>query len=699
MSSLTEPFSEPRPARGQGHGEHRPAARQPVVERIIIEVGTLEGVALATSAVESIAYSHGRGGTQPPDVEVLTPFPFAFAGLTGRHAFVSVRHVAVPDDDPTPQRAFAVRMISGPDRPTLTFEQPGGLAEVAALAETDPAIERPGPLSPWPAERPTGTFAVPGAGQETPTGTFERTAGVFAMLPEPGGPHPTWRPPALPSDLPGTTARPAPTYRPGPVPGLMDVAAPRGTQPSPVVAGAGGVAAQPGLARRSRVTRRAFLLGSGAVLLGAGGLWAASRRRDDAPETGPRPLWPVNVRPLIVADFFLRPLIEDAWQRRATRQRADIAYNDRIVEPLNRERYNALLFGWGEEHGETYADYAGSVSVLSFDIRAGLVDSISLSRDIRAPELERIMGDRGQRARVLRHAFQVGMRANGGSVVSGFSTLRQVVESMTGLAIDHQFLVKDIFLRDFIVVLTEKLGRPLQVMVDKPHVFAGFRLAGRDYVAGAQVQAGRQNMDSFEAMRYVLAEDQHPVGRQDERSYRKSALFRAMLDHLQTIVQNDIRRVLTPFSKSILDDLLGLLTRERDNGAIVVEDSELQQKIVQLFDRQFWLGEFAEHVVDGNIAPGKVPSTSTSMNLQRSNLVIHDPYFGNGGVLRVHNIRDNVLSAAHPTIQQEVMTGILSNPELGWMLIPPGGDPYAQNLIRDYWGPVRERVRQALLPG
>jgi hypothetical protein len=622
-----------------------------VVDRIVIEVGTLEGVVLATSAVESIAYSHGRTGTQPPEVEVVTPFPFAFAGLTGRHAFVSVRHVAVPDDDPTPRRAFAIRMISGPDRPTLTFEQSGGLAALAslaetdpaiaradpAIAETDPAIERPAPSLPWPAERPTGAFAGPGAAQDVPTGTFARTAGAFA--------------------------------------------------------------APPGPARRSRLTRRQLLLGSGAVLLAGGGLWTASRRLGQAPESGPRPLWPIDVRPLIVADFFLRPLIEDAWQRRTTRQRADAAYDDRIVEPLNRERYNALLFGWGEEHGETYADYAGSVSVLSFDIRAGLVDSISLSRDIRAPELERIMGDRGQRARVLRHAFQVGMRTNGGSLASGFDTLRHVVESMTGLAVDHQFLVKDVFLRDFIVVLTEKLGRPLQVMVDKPHLFAGVRLAGRDYAAGAQVQAGRQNMDSFEAMRYVLAEDQHPVGRQDERSYRKSVLFRAMLDHLQVIVQNDIRRVLTPFSKSILDDLLALLTRERDNGAIVVEDSELQQKIVQLFDRQFWLGQFAEHVVDGDIAPGKLPSTGASTSLQRSNLVIHDPYFGDGGVLRVHNIRDNVLSAAHPTVQQEVMTGILSNPELGWMLIPPGGDPYAQNLIRDYWGPVRERVRQALVPG
>ena len=121
-------------------------------------------------------------------------------------------------------------------------------------------------------------------------------------------------------------------------------------------------------------------------------------RRAFADDTTPRPLSQVQIRPLIVADFFLRPLIEDAWQRRAIRQRADAAYNDRVVEPLNRERYNVLLFGWGEEHGETYADYAGSVSVLSFDIRAGLVDSISLSRDIRTPELERIMGDRGQRA-------------------------------------------------------------------------------------------------------------------------------------------------------------------------------------------------------------------------------------------------------------------------------------------------------------
>jgi hypothetical protein len=112
-----------------------------VVDRIIIEVGTLDGVVLATSAVESIAYSHGRGGTQPSDVEVLTPFPFAFAGLAGRYAFVSVRHVAVPDDDPTPRRAFAVRMVSDPDR---SRPVPVGAAGAGA------ALPAPGGLVPRP---------------------------------------------------------------------------------------------------------------------------------------------------------------------------------------------------------------------------------------------------------------------------------------------------------------------------------------------------------------------------------------------------------------------------------------------------------------------------------------------------------------------------------------------------------------------
>jgi hypothetical protein len=555
--------------------------------------------------------------------------------------------------------------VSGPDRPTLTFEHPPGLtafgpllpADPAADLATDPAIVRPSPALP-PADAATLSPSRP-----TPT--------------SPPGPPPAATAPAFP---PGLFPEPPSTL-------------PSGGRPQPDA----GTRAAP--ARRPRFTRRRVLIGGAAALVGVGGLWAAGRRVVQPTDTAPRPLWPVDVRPLVVADFFLRPLIEDAWRRRDTRRRADAAYDERIVEPLNRERYNALLFGWGEEHGETYAEYAGSVSVLSFDIRAGLVDSISLSRDIRAPELERIMGDRGQRARVVRHAFQVGMRAAGGSIAGGFATLRQVVESMTGLAIDHQFLVKDVFMRDFIVVLTEKLGRPLQVTVDKPHLFSGFRLAGRDYAPGAQVQAGRIAMDSFEAMRYVLAEDQHPIGRQDERSYRKSALFGAMMDHVQAIVQNDIRRVLTPFSKSILDDLLALLTRERENGAIVVEDGGLQDLIVKLFERQFWLGQFAEHVAAGDIAPGKLPSVGGSTNLQRGNLVIHDPFFGDGGVLRVHNIRDNVLSAAHPTIQQEVLTGILSPPDLGWMLIPPGGDPYAQDLIRDYWGAVRARVREALLPG
>ena len=64
--------------------------------------------------------------------------------------------------------------------------------------------------------------------------------------------------------------------------------------------------------------------------------------------------------------------------------------------------------------------------------------------------------------------------------------------------------------------------------------------------------------------------------------------------------------------------------------------------------------------------------------------------------VRVHNIRDNIMGAAHPTIQREVTSGILSSQEVAWMLIPPGGDPYAQDLIRDYWGSVREFIGKRL---
>jgi hypothetical protein len=92
-------------------------------------------------------------------------------------------------------------------------------------------------------------------------------------------------------------------------------------------------------------------------------------------------------RPVLFDDF-VKPLMEAAGQRRKQVQQQDPLAHERIDADLNARRLNIALLGYGEEHEQTYADEGVSVTVLSLDLETWQMAAISLSRDIRVPELE-----------------------------------------------------------------------------------------------------------------------------------------------------------------------------------------------------------------------------------------------------------------------------------------------------------------------
>src|SRR5579864_5488570 len=160
---------------------------------------------------------------------------------------------------------------------------------------------------------------------------------------------------------------------------------------------------------------------------------------DPAPtQTVPRP--DTNGR-AIVFDQFIAPLLDESARRRAQWQSDDPQYSQRVDPQLNARRLNIALLGYGEEHDQTYGDMGVSVTILSLDLQTWDLMSISLSRDIRAPELEDQSVQAPPRWPVtLRAAYKAG----------GFEQVRQVLEDATGLAIDFQVLMKDVFLRNYL---------------------------------------------------------------------------------------------------------------------------------------------------------------------------------------------------------------------------------------------------------
>ena len=85
----------------------------------------------------------------------------------------------------------------------------------------------------------------------------------------------------------------------------------------------------------------------------------------------------------------------------------------------------------------------------------------------------------------------------------------------------------------------------------------------------------------------------------------------------------------------------------------------------------------------------------TSGSLDRAKLVVHDPVFGDGGVRRVHVIAEDMTREVQiddPRVQADVRLGSMPP----WMLVPVGGNPYADDLVGDYWFAVRSLVATAL---
>jgi hypothetical protein len=333
----------------------------------------------------------------------------------------------------------------------------------------------------------------------------------------------------------------------------------------------------------------------------------------------------------------------------------------RIDADLNARRLNVALLGYGEEHDQTYGDVGVSVTILSVNLDTWDMASISLSRDIRAPELEDQSAHEPPRWPVtLRAAYRM----------RGFDGMRTILEDATGLSIDFQVLIKDVFLRNYL----ENVSGPVTLDVPKDFQTNVYRLDGVEH-AEDFIPAGRQTLSPEKAMTFILGESLDPQQKSDERSYRKDLLLKTLsCDLRQRLAAKDVG-----FAVHLLQFALG----ELNNHGFGTD-----------FDFQLIAGGLGNLVQAFIGSRGDVDATFPQLSGARE-LVIHDPAFGDGGVRRAHQIAidpgdDPTLD--NPLVKRETELGSLAP----YMLIPIGGNPYASDLVTDYWAPVRALVRTIL---
>lgn len=364
---------------------------------------------------------------------------------------------------------------------------------------------------------------------------------------------------------------------------------------------------------------------------------------------------------------FLKPFIEEALKKRAERARIDPEYYHRVDRELNENRVNIVLFGYGEEHGQTYEDYGGHMSILSYDLKTNKISAIHLSRDTLVPELKGYLVSTGSVSKdpVLRNVYKTG----------GFDLMQQTAERATKLAIDYQLVVKDTAIRDGIQQLAD--GN-LKLNVNQEHDTESFRLGGVDYEGGL-ISAGRQTMDTIQVMRYMMAESKNPQRPEDERTLRKNDALEALFKKIENKVKAN---------PLFLKEVTGFL------------DGQIRQKNIMC---DFNLNSLTNNFIRGliNMAASRLTNLGKDMgvslpeidSIQQIN--INDPMFGGSAVSRIHAIEHNYQKPGrhdNPRVVQEIKNGLFPP----WMLIADGGDPYSNDLVEDYWQAVRDLVKERL---
>lgn len=358
-------------------------------------------------------------------------------------------------------------------------------------------------------------------------------------------------------------------------------------------------------------------------------------------------------------DSLLRPFLYEAQKRREDRARKDPEFAKRIDEELNEGRVNFLLFGYGETHEPPATERAiiGSDTIISYDTRARSVTLISFTHDIRAPEIEQELKQRGQKVSALKidQAYNVG----------GFRLMRKVVEDATGLSIDFQVTFKDTVIQN----LVDNVFGGVEVDVPAAFEVHPFYLDGKKYEAG-QFQKGKQILNGRQVIQFIktVPITQGYYGKSLEHNARKHLIFEALLESLNK--QSAERGFWIRGSAFLAGELV--------TGNIVYDFDPIP---------------FAVNNIGGtlpNLGRYLAARTSSGINLPKisKTTYVADPSNGDGGVRWADGDVNN------PFTKRDLESGVY--PAGAGLTIPYDANANG-DLITEYWPSVRSLVKNTLM--
>jgi hypothetical protein len=359
-----------------------------------------------------------------------------------------------------------------------------------------------------------------------------------------------------------------------------------------------------------------------------------------------------------VFDALLTPFVNEAQKRRAELAKTDPEFAKRIDGNLNHGRINFLLFGYGETHEPPNTERAiiGSHTIISYDTRTRQVDIISLTHDIRGPEIERELTKQNGKSLAVRidQAYNVG----------GFKLMRKTLEDATGLSIDFQMTFKDSAMQPLI----DNVFGGVEVFVPTAFDVHPFYLDGKKYDRGHFTQ-GLQRLNGRQVIQFIktVPVTEGAYDKSLEHNVRKAVIFNALLDAID---------------KSYHDRTFwirgsGFVAGELINGSIAYDFDPVSLMINNIGSTTASLRR----------SMSRERNKSTGLPKISQSKYIVDPAHGDGGVQWV-----GANAAVNPRTKKDIEDGVYPSMD---MEIPIDANPNG-DLPTEYWTSVRILVKKTL---
>lgn len=363
-------------------------------------------------------------------------------------------------------------------------------------------------------------------------------------------------------------------------------------------------------------------------------------------------------------DQLMQPLITESGRQRDSRRRNEKFYFRQVDQLLNRNRVNILLYSYGDTHEPPLKerDTIGSFTFFSYNFGLRKVDLLSLTHDIRAPEIEQCKVAKGENnvlpAKIYR-AYEIG----------GFSLTRKILESATGLSVDFQIAFND----STIARVIDDAFENIEVEVPMDFEVYPFYLNGEKYPGGFFAK-GRERMDGKRAIQFIKTVPVENPDKLIEHNARKHLVFRALLAALQEHRANPL----------FWARIAWALKQESDQHTL---DTDFDFVHLILNNVGSIAGNAPKLLFGGR---AQIPEISKT-------IYIVDPASGDGGVQWAKaNAQINEIT------RKDFGKGKYEGSEMEAMEIPYSqyfpfqADPYSENLVDDYWLPTRYTVKSLL---